>query len=609
MGGWARQDSNLGPRDYESPALTAELQARIDRGLNHSISRQPTLKPWKVIRLKFRIADCGLRTWDGSVIRGILSIIEIALLSALILATRCANHQNIFVAGNVYFVDADCYARMTRVQMCRAKPGLIVRHHTFENFPQGTIPHTTAPLDYLIFGLSLLLNPFTAHTLDLAGAFISPLLALLGGWFLWWWSRRMKFRYRWVMLVLYAISPILVQGTELGRPDHQSLSVLLVTIAICAEWSSRTKAADQPSPRGYGLASTAASTDYDRWSVVSGIAWGLAIWNSAYESLILFLLVTIVSALENRNALLTKSRRAGWLCFVLIITIALLIERRVPSLSIFHPDTIFKNWASTIGELAHVSPANPIWLRWCGYFLLVTPFLIWFGLLKTKSKSNTNSEPPPLFVVVLLCATYALTIWQARWGYFFVLILALALPALLEPIKSRAAVWIAFVLSIFPILRDWDERLWPNDAQLAMRIEQRNESVQIRDLALNLQSSEMRAFLAPWWLSPSIAYWSGQPGIAGSSHESLSGIEDSARFFLSDDLQKAREILNKRKAALVFAYESERVAQNSAAILNRELPPHSLCRVLDRMPSQAPPFLIFSGQNAASKLYRVAIEQ
>jgi hypothetical protein len=24
---WARQDSNLGPRDYESPALTAELQA------------------------------------------------------------------------------------------------------------------------------------------------------------------------------------------------------------------------------------------------------------------------------------------------------------------------------------------------------------------------------------------------------------------------------------------------------------------------------------------------------------------------------------------------------------------------------------------------------
>src|SRR5581483_10863866 len=28
QGRWARQDSNLGPRDYESPALTAELRAR-----------------------------------------------------------------------------------------------------------------------------------------------------------------------------------------------------------------------------------------------------------------------------------------------------------------------------------------------------------------------------------------------------------------------------------------------------------------------------------------------------------------------------------------------------------------------------------------------------
>jgi hypothetical protein len=47
----------------------------------------------------------------------------------------------------------------------------------------------------------------------------------------------MKFRHRWVLLILYAISPILVHGTELGRPDHQSLVLLLVTVAICAEWS------------------------------------------------------------------------------------------------------------------------------------------------------------------------------------------------------------------------------------------------------------------------------------------------------------------------------------------------------------------------------------
>jgi len=530
------------------------------------------------------------------VIRGILSTIEIALLSALILATRCANYQDVFVAGNIYFVDADCYARMTRVQMCDAQPGLIVRHHAFENFPQGTTPHTTAPLDYLILSLSLLLKPFTAHALDLAGAFVSPLLALLGGWFLWWWSRRMKFQYRWVMLILYAISPILVHGTELGRPDHQSLSMLLVTIAICAEWS-RWEA-------------TGAATA--RWAVVSGTAWGLAIWNSAYEALILFVLVIVLLLVlgdkeaPHSGAATAKSRRAGWVCFVLIIAIALLLERRIPSLSILHSSAIFKNWSRTIGELAHVSPANPIWLRWCGYFVLLTPFLIWMSM---SGHSRTRQQRTPWLALVLVVPTYGFTIWQARWGYFFVLIFALALPALLAPIKSPAAVWIAFVLSIFPILRDWDERIWPNETQLAARVELRNESAQLRELALSLQSRDVHPFLAPWWLSPSIAYWSGQPGVAGSSHESLNGIEDSARFFLSEDLQEPRKILQNHRVAWVFAYDSERVAQNSAAVLNQELPLHPLCRVLDRTPSQAPPFLIFSAQTAAFKLYRIAVER
>ena len=535
--------------------------------------------------------------------RFVLIFVELAILTALILATRCANYQDVFVAGNIYFVDADCYARMTRVQMCDARPGLIVRHHAFENFPQGTTPHTTAPFDYLILGLSLLLKPITAHALDLAGSFVSPLLALLGGWFLWWWSRRMQFRHRGVMLSLYAISPILVHGTELGRPDHQSLSMLLVTIAICAEWSLQTKAAD-----------TVAPPEHNRWSIVSGPAWALAIWVSAYEPLVLFLIVIATTFLVNPRALFGRDRRAGWILFAAVIAIALLIEGRIPSSSILHPDPIFESWSVTIGELAHVSPANPVWLSWCGYLLLVAPLLIWMNIRTRRDGAHPFDFAQgrlgrALPVYVLLFATYLLTIWQARWAYFFVLIFAVALPDLLAPAKSRAAVWIAFVLSIFPILRDWDERLWPNETQLAARVERRNESAQLRELALNLQSRDVHPFLAPWWLSPSIAYWSGQPGVAGSSHESLNGIADSARFFLSEDLQQAREILQKHRVAWVCAYDSDRVAQNSAAILNQALPLHPLCRVLDRTPGQAPHFLIFSAQTATFKLYRTAVER
>ena len=566
-------------------------------------------------------------------------------------------------------------------------PGLIVRHHDFENFPTGTTPHTTAPFDYLILALSILLEPFTAHPIDLAGAFISPLLALIGGWFLWWWSRRMKLRYRWAMLILYAISPILVHGTELGRPDHQSLSILLVTIAICAEWRLR---------RDGARAIEVNSRKLSEWSIVSGIAWGLALWVSAYEPLVLLLLMLACHAVAMRrrvigatnggphpsllpvgegtsgdtgneiarpankspsqgesslspllplgeelkmrakdsaslplgetdqpspsygsasakapvraNHVLGRDRRVGRIWFGAIIAIALLIERRVPSLSIFHSSEIFRNWARTIGELAHVSPANPIWLHWVGYFLLLAPVLVWLSTRlrpTTAWQASESRRNTPGFILLLLVMTYGLTVWQARWGYFFVVIFALALPGLLEPIKSRAAVWVAFALSIFPILQDWDERLWPNEAEAARRIEQRNESVQLRELAVSLKSSESRPFLAPWWLSSSIAYWSGQPGVGGSSHESLEGNAESARFFLTEDWQKAREILENHKVAWVFAYDADRVAQNSSAILGLPVPGHALCFVLDRTSTQVPRFLIFSAQNGAGKLYRI----
>jgi hypothetical protein len=511
-----------------------------------------------------------------------LAVVEIATLSVLILAARFVNYQDVFVAGNIYFIDADCYARMTRARMCEKSPGLIVRHHDFENFPEGTTPHTTAPLDYLILALSILLKTFTTRALDLAGALVSPLLALVGGWFLWWWSRRMKFRYGWVMLILYAISPILVHGTELGRPDHQSLLMLLLTIAICAEWRLR----ENP---------TAA------WSALSGIAWGWAVWVSPYESLVLFFITMVVGVLEDPKAIFAKYRRVGWACFVLIIAAALLVEQRFPTMSIFRSNEIFRNWARTIGELAHVSPANPVWFRWAGYLIAVAPILLWLSIRKREDGAPGGRALP---IYVILVATYFLTIWQARWAYFFVLIFVIALPALLEPIKSRAAVCIAFILSIFPLLRDWDARLWPNEAEFAYRIEQRNESAQVRDLAINLRSPEKRPFLAAWWLSPAIAYWSGQPGVAGSSHESLGGIEQSARFFLSQDPQMARKILEDRGVAWVIAYDFERVARNSSAILGLGVPQYPLCFVLDRTPAQVPRFLVLSAQNGTGKLYR-----
>jgi hypothetical protein len=46
--------------NYESPALTGELQARINHALKHSISLRPTLKAQEISQnFGLRIADCG----------------------------------------------------------------------------------------------------------------------------------------------------------------------------------------------------------------------------------------------------------------------------------------------------------------------------------------------------------------------------------------------------------------------------------------------------------------------------------------------------------------------------------------------------------------------
>jgi hypothetical protein len=94
--------------------------------------------------------------------------------------------------------------------------------------------------------------------------------------------------------------------------------------------------------------------------------------------------------------------------------------------------------------------------------------------------------------------------------------------------------------------------------------------------------------------------------VAGSSHESLPGIADSARFFLTTDQEQARRILEDRKVSWVVAYDADRVAQNSAAILGTPVPARPLAQILDRTPAQAPGFLLLTGQNGVDKLFQVA---
>src|SRR5438270_1049770 len=375
----------------------------------------------------------------------------------------------------------------------------------------------------------------------------------------------MRLRFRWALLSLYALSPILAHGFALGRPDHQSLVLALVAVALCGEWAL----AREPSPN---------------WSLLAAVSWALAIWVSIYEPLILFALTMGLRA----RTIFAPYRRTGWIAFVAIIAIALTLERRIPWPPTGEIIMGLKNWSGTIGELAHVSWASTIWFQWCGWLLLLAPILLW------KIRQNPRS-----FVTMLLIATFFLTMWQARWAYFFTLLLALSAPEILSALRNPIVASITFAIALFPIVQTWDRTF--SDEERGRHSENKIELTELHTVAQTIDGP----FIAPWWFSPALTYWSRQPAVAGSSHESISGIIDSAKFFAAEDGELARAICDRRDVKWVVSYDSERLAQNTAAILGTVIPPNGLVYVLDRTPSKAPPFLHLSSQTGRFRSYRV----
>ncbi len=191
-----------------------------------------------------------------------LRLAALVAFCVLTFAARCHNLRDVFVEGRIYFLDADCYSRMTRARMVAEHPGIIVRHHDFENFPQGVNAHTTAPLDYLIVAGKKALDAGFAvfdsgkasvlhdQTLDLAGALIGPLLGVVGMVFLVLWAWAMRLRYWAMPALLYAVSPILVHGMALGRPDHQAPLIVLLLVALGAEFALARKMDDDDEAEG-----------------------------------------------------------------------------------------------------------------------------------------------------------------------------------------------------------------------------------------------------------------------------------------------------------------------------------------------------------------------
>jgi len=523
--------------------------------------------------------------WWG---KRVASLLGLVMVIALQLAAVTSNWESVLVEGHVYFVDADCYSRMTRVLSILDAGPWSIREHAFENWPHGTRPHTTAPLDFGILGVFHALQLFGIDgdsALDLAGAWISPILGVVLIVGLWAWMGWMRLPFRWITLIVIAVSPVVVQAMKFGRPDHQSLLMLLIAAGVAAEitlWQRPHRVAG--------------------W--VWGIVWALALWVSFFEPLIVFGLLFLIRALCLKRAAMSQAWMSAWIVFIVGFAVVVAVDGwRLggdwdPAIAHYFP-----HWATMLGELAPVPIGSMNWFVWGGFGIVLLPVLLGWQAIRMSDKTA-------ILCVVLVLVTFCLSVWQVRWASYFILLAAMSVPFALAGLTARRGwIYLAFIFSLWPVAAAWETTIFPDEATIARSDEMLSENIQLRTIAERMRSHDVEGFLAPWWLSPALAYWSGQPGVSGSSHQSLGGIVDAARFFLTDDRSAAQGILKERFVTWVVTDDPARIEQTSSRLLQEAPPTRSLAAELSQPGSPgnaaAPmPRLIRSMETEFFVLYR-----
>ncbi len=528
--------------------------------------------------------EAGMRETKQTWATRIAVAFTLVILLALGVAARCYPWDTVFSEGTVLYADGDCYARMTRARMVIAGGMQPVRAHDFENWPEGTRPHTTAPLDYAIVALAALIDAPVGGSdwepggLAYAGAWVAPLAGLLGliGLAVVWPGH---VRGRLLVVALAAVSPPVVWANVLGRPDHQAFLVPLLSIGAVI-WVRLIY-----EERGAGW-----------WAVITGLVWGVALWISLFEPTFFLLLGVIGWALRAGR----RVRLGAVVCFFAGMAVPLATWLLLEDVNISLPgsDPAFARWALLIPELGHPGLREVAgWTGWASILALGGLFLR--GLQRGDhhaSKSSLGKTPAwHWFSLMVLVLLLGLALWQRRWAPYtamaIILFLTVGLRAIADVVRWHIiAVWaripvavIFGVALVWPLLEAWDHTLYSKEAE-RRRTEQVEEARYLRAVGKWLKEApagdSQEGVLAPYWLAPALTWWSGLPNVGGVSHQSLPGIMATATFFAETDWQRAMPLLRERRVRWLVADTVETMESTSAILLGRAVEGETVAKAL-----------------------------
>lgn len=420
-------------------------------------------------------------------------------------------------------IEADCYSQLARVQRILHGQGLIQNHFAVENWPEGLVPSTTAPFDYAILLLYAPLKLFTQYPLDWAGALVSPLL-WIGLVFFWLVFRSREFTPlgRLLLVLGSALLPELIWATTFGRPRHQSLILMLLAMGLTAEYERWS--ADASSKRA--------------WNIFAGIVWGLACWTSLFEPAVVVSLLILFNLIARR-----RESFHFLVSFGTVMLVALLLER----VHVFVPPQQYHaalvHWWNTIAELQSMNFAA--FIQWMTLITLFLPFIAWRILARQRDRRTD------LFLVLLTTLLLVFTVLQSRWAYYASLgsLFLIARYCQVTPVRwPRLVIAAVFLVGLV----DANHTLLKVRAEAGPNL----PSPQLAQIARSIDHPG--GIMAPWWLSPGLLYFSGQPIVTGSSHCGISGIVDGAKFYTTTSWVEADRLLQKRQVRWVVVSDDPR---------------------------------------------------
>ena len=363
------------------------------------------------------------------------------------------------------------------------------------------------------------------------------------------------------------MSPLGAPGALLGAPDDVALLVAALAVGLASEFRL-TILPSRP------------------WMISGGAAWALALWVSWQESLVLMAAVVLLWAAFHPRGLLSRERWPWLLAFCLLgsCAIAAQIWALPDSSSTLHSlrGGVGSEWASGFGGVA----------GWVGAGLLVSP-----ALLVVEGRRDRRAWAGLLLLVLAAVAQCGLG-WGRHWVEIGCLLFLMSLPWMLEVFGRPWVGWGLLGISLWPLASMWDRILYPEDEARQYALQQGVERSLLRDVGLRMRSGPPGKFLAPWWLSPPLAYWSGQSALTGGGRLNGPGVLDSARFYLSASHEQAQPLAERAEIRWIVADEPARVVEDSRQWLGGEVPETPLARALMDRPHSVAPWLkpVFANQ-------------